>query len=100
MPLMMYPGDKDDAGRILRRIVGKLVLARSRQFEPVAICLDERCTSGEGNTPWRREGQNAVGTGIRHAAAFGHFVQITRTMVTEYDGASPLARPDVYINRD
>lgn len=98
MPLRMFVGECDVIGRELRRIAGKLALVRSRQREPVAVCYTVGCTEGAHGMPWRREGKNAMGTGARHAAAFGHRVVVTREMDTEYDGETPQAAPDLYVD--
>jgi hypothetical protein len=89
----MNVGERDALGRTLRVVASEFVLVRSRQARPVAVCYTEGCTAGEGNTPWRRDGANAMGTGSRHAAAYGHLVVVTREMVTEYDGATPRSWP-------
>lgn len=76
-------------GRTLVVIAREYVLKRSRQEDPVALCVTPGCTHGPDGGPWKREGKNAMGVGSRHAAAHGHRVVVTRHMVTEYDGATP-----------
>ena len=91
MPLMfghirLNVGDVDAAGRKLVTIAKEYVFKRSRQEDPVALCVTVDCNHGEGGKQWSRAGKNVMGTGSRHAAAFGHKVVVTRHMVTEYDG--------------
>jgi hypothetical protein len=82
-------GHRDAQGRMCTVIASEYVLKRSRQAFPVAVCYDSTCTAGKDGAPWRREGLNAMGTGSRHAAAYGHLVVVTREMVTEFDGKTP-----------
>lgn len=94
MPLMfgntlMNVGDKDLAGRVLQVIAREYVFKRSRQEDPVAMCVTPSCTEGADGKQWSRAGKNAMGVGSRHAAAHGHKVVVTRHMVTEYDGDLP-----------
>lgn len=94
MPLMfgntpMSPGDRDLAGRVLHVIAKEYVFKRSRQEDPVALCVTAGCTHGPDGEPWKREGKNAMGVGSRHAAAHGHRVVVTRHMITDYDGETP-----------
>jgi hypothetical protein len=85
----MEVGDVDSAGRMLVVVAKEYLFKRSKQVDPVAVCVTPGCTQGPDETPWRREGKNAMGTGSRHAAAWGHKVVVTREMVTEYDGSLP-----------
>lgn len=87
--IVMNVGDKDLAGRTLVVIAKEYVFKRSRQQDPVALCVSPGCSSGPDGGPWKREGKNAMGVGSRHAAAHGHKVVVTRHMVTEYDGELP-----------
>lgn len=89
----MKVGEQDSSGRILRVVASEFVLVRSRQAHPIAVCYDPGCRTGGNGTPWRRDGANAMGTGSRHAAAYGHLVVVTREMVTEYDGKTPRQWP-------
>lgn len=73
------------AKRQLKWINGKIIYSASKQDEPVAAC--QTCE-------WRREGKNASGTGVRHAAAKRHVVIVTKLIVTTYDGHTP----DLYDN--
>lgn len=82
-------GDKLPDGRILVVIAKEYVFKRSRQEDPVALCVTPECKLGEDGKQWNRVGRNAMGVGSRHAAAHGHRVVVTRHMVTEYDGATP-----------
>ena len=86
-------GELDEIGRRLCVIASEFVLKRSKQVSCVAVCYDRECTQGAGGLPWRRAGANAMGTGSRHAAAYGHLVVVTREMVTEYDGKTPRMWP-------
>ncbi len=71
------------------KIIGdKKVFAESKQDEPVAKC--ESCE-------WERRGNNASGTGVRHAAAKRHTVLVTKLIVTRYDGTTPDAYAELGI---
>lgn len=72
--------------KILKVVAGKKIYSSSQQHEPVAAC--ETCG-------WKREGLNASGVGIRHAASKRHSVQVTKYIVTRYDGITPdVLEPD------
>lgn len=75
-------GDRLRDGRQLVVVAKEYVLKRSRQEDPVALCVTPECG-------WKREGKNAMGVGSRHAAAYGHRVVVTRHMVSEYDAETP-----------
>ncbi len=93
--LLLAIGDRLPDGRVLQVIAREYVLKRSRQEDPVALCVTAGCMHGPDEGPWKREGKNAMGVGSRHAAAYGHRVVVTRHMVTEYDGATPRTLPVV-----
>jgi hypothetical protein len=87
--IVMNVGDRTPDGRTLEVIAKEYVFRRSRQQDPVALCVSPECTQGPDGNPWKREGKNAMGVGSRHAAAYGHRVVVTRHMVTDYDGTTP-----------
>lgn len=87
--ILLQAGDRLRDGRTLVVIAKEYVFKRSRQEEPVALCVSPNCTMGEDGKQWSRAGKNAMGVGSRHAAAHGHRVVVTRHMVTEYDGDTP-----------
>lgn len=84
----MKIGEKDALGRVLKLIRDKLVLVRSRQAHCVAVCDSDGCN-------WILSSMNAMGVASQHASAHGHRVVVTREVVTEYDGETPLVWPNM-----
>lgn len=78
----MKVGERDNMGRLLKLIIGTMVLVRSRQTNSVAICDSDDCN-------WMLTSKNAMGVGSRHAAAYAHRVVVTREVITEYDAETP-----------
>lgn len=84
----MKVGEKDLLGRILKTIRGRLVLVRSRQAHCVAVCDSPKCN-------WILSSMNAMGVASQHASVHGHRVVVTREVITEYDGETPLVWPNI-----